>query len=342
MAARGGRVGGKQAFAAPRPSASRAANTASNCASVTASVVAAKTKSASTPCASSAAPRQPWRSCAAIQRGWARRPRTRRAMSSAACALSAPPDGWRRGCRGPGRGQAVGRRREAADGVAAASPSRMSRSATSLTCTKASASATRRRNDGSASSRAAGAEGVRGAREVGAAEIGARRPCRRRAPDRRRPRRRSRARRRRRGASGFAAPPRRGERVPCVVLVERRDGAGRLVEEGELVREGVAERAGDARPSRRCGDGRAAAAGAISKPVTRVEAWSQVGRTPISASAWAMSSPPERSVGEAQRSMTMRRGQSPSSCRWRRSTSARGPLAEPGGGAGRDGARDRG
>ncbi|GJE45130.1 hypothetical protein AEGHOMDF_4324 [Methylobacterium soli] len=57
------------------------------------------------------------------------------------------------------------------------------------------------------------------------------------------------------------------------------------------------------------------ASGSTSNPVTRVVAWSQVGRTPISARAWATSSPPVRSVGEAQRSMTMRAGYSPSSCR---------------------------
>ena len=82
--------------------------------------------------------------------------------------------------------------------------------------------------------------------------------------------------------------------------------------------------------------------GTISKPVTRVEAWSQVGRTPMSASAWAMSSPPERSVGEAQRSITIRRGQSPSSCRCRRTTSAAARQPSSRGGAGRDRARIEG
>ena len=88
--------------------------------------VAAKTKSASTACASSAAPRQPWRSCASIQRGWTRRPWTRRAMSSARRArLRGPPAGWCRGCRGPACAPSHARGgREAADRVRRPRPRR--------------------------------------------------------------------------------------------------------------------------------------------------------------------------------------------------------------------------
>ena len=53
------------------------------------------------------------------------------------------------------------------------------------------------------------------------------------------------------------------------------------------------------------------AGGTISKPVTREDALSQSGATPMSAKAWARSSPPVRMVALAQRSMTIRFGQSP-------------------------------
>ena len=49
----------------------------------------------------------------------------------------------------------------------------------------------------------------------------------------------------------------------------------------------------------------------ISKPVTRLEILSHEGCTPIRNIAWAISSPPFRSVAEPQRSMTMVFGQSP-------------------------------
>ncbi len=47
------------------------------------------------------------------------------------------------------------------------------------------------------------------------------------------------------------------------------------------------------------------------KPETRPEAASQVGRTPNSARAWAISSPPVRIDAEAQTSSTMDFGHSP-------------------------------
>ncbi len=61
-------------------------------------------------------------------------------------------------------------------------------------------------------------------------------------------------------------------------------------------------------------------AGTTSKPVTRRDAASQVGRTPISASAWAMSSPPVRMFDVPQAESAIARGQAP--CSWAcRSTS---------------------
>ena len=53
------------------------------------------------------------------------------------------------------------------------------------------------------------------------------------------------------------------------------------------------------------------ASGNTSKPLTRVDAASQVGRQPMSANACARSSPPVRMVAEPQRSRTMRFGHSP-------------------------------
>ena len=53
------------------------------------------------------------------------------------------------------------------------------------------------------------------------------------------------------------------------------------------------------------------ASGRISNPLTRVDAASQVGRQPMSAKAWARSSPPVRIVAEPHRSSTIRFGQSP-------------------------------
>ena len=52
-------------------------------------------------------------------------------------------------------------------------------------------------------------------------------------------------------------------------------------------------------------------AGRISKPVTRRDAVSQLGFTPMSASAWAMSSPPVRMLAVPQADSAMRRGQAP-------------------------------
>ena len=248
-----------------------------------------------------------------------------------------------RGCRGRAARRALARpRRTRRSRPPAASPSRRSRSATSVTCTKASA--------------------CRDPRGEGA---------RRRAVARRR-RRRARWRRDRRGRDrprSSQSPSRaRGRDAGAVA-------AGRGAEDpGQRPRRGGARRRARSsrRPRREPATARAAwsssaiwsgkvsrkapemrtvtsmrgrsrsGCGTISKPVTRVEAWSQVGRTPIRARAWAMSSPPERRVGEAQRSMTIRRGQSPSSWRWRRTTSAAARAPSVGGGAGRDGARIEG
>ena len=57
--------------------------------------------------------------------------------------------------------------------------------------------------------------------------------------------------------------------------------------------------------------------GITSVPVARPEAVSQVGRTPINASAWAMSSPPVRMLLVPQAVTAMARGQDPCSCMWR-------------------------
>ena len=74
------------------------------------------------------------------------------------------------------------------------------------------------------------------------------------------------------------------------------------------------------------------ALGTISKPVTREDAWSQMGLTPMSAKACARSSPPVRMVALAQRSMTIRFGHSPWSwtCRFRTSSAARWPISRSG------------
>ena len=100
-------------------SAIRAVKTRSKPADETASVVAAKAKSASTPCAISAAPRQPCRSWPSIQRGIGQASAHEAVdILSAACGLSAPADGWCRGCRGQGiDAERLRRGREAADGV---------------------------------------------------------------------------------------------------------------------------------------------------------------------------------------------------------------------------------
>ena len=52
----------------------------------------------------------------------------------------------------------------------------------------------------------------------------------------------------------------------------------------------------------------------ISKPVTRPEGPSQRGRAPMSASAWAMSSPPVRMLDVPQALSAIARGQSPWVC----------------------------
>ncbi len=56
--------------------------------------------------------------------------------------------------------------------------------------------------------------------------------------------------------------------------------------------------------------------------MTRRDAVSQVGRTPSSASAWAMSSPPVRMLLVPQAVSASVRGQAPCSCRWRSTSSA--------------------
>src|SRR5579883_3320167 len=59
------------------------------------------------------------------------------------------------------------------------------------------------------------------------------------------------------------------------------------------------------------------AAGRISNPVTRPLAASQTGRAPISARAWAISSPPVRMLAVPQAESTTRSGQEPYSWAWR-------------------------
>ena len=56
------------------------------------------------------------------------------------------------------------------------------------------------------------------------------------------------------------------------------------------------------------------AAGITSNPLTRREASSHTGRAPISASAWAMSSPPVRMFDVPQAEIAIARGQSPCVC----------------------------
>ena len=65
-----------------------------------------------------------------------------------------------------------------------------------------------------------------------------------------------------------------------------------------------------------------AAGGNTSMPVTRPLAGSQIGRQPISANPWAISSPPVRSVALPHRSITIARGASPCVCRCIRTTSS--------------------
>ena len=93
--------------------------------------------------------------------------------------------------------------------------------------------------------------------------------------------------------------------IVVFVLVERADGADGLVEEFDLRPERHRGRSRRCARSHRRAAGRAWPAGSISKPVTRQLAGSQSGLAPISARAWAMSSPPVRmlEVPQAERPM---------------------------------------
>jgi hypothetical protein len=107
----------------------------------------------------------------------------------------------------------------------------------------------------------------------------------------------------------FGACARRAD-WPVRRLVKRADGAHGAVEQVDLVRKGIAEEAGH--PQRDV-DTRTAEVESqrISNPVTRPEAWSQTGLAPISASAWAMSSPPVRILACPRQVSTIAFGHSP-------------------------------
>ena len=240
----------------------------------------------------------------------------------AACGLSEPADCWCRGCRGQGidpapeplpRSRRWRPRRNRRRGC------RARRRRSHARRLRPARRAVRKALIGMGL--AAGAESMGGAFEISAAEIAFRRPF---AIERLR--RHARAVGARRGAedarqrsrpAGARRRARSMRRPRSSAATARAAWSSSAIWSGNVSRKAPETRiVTSARGRSRSG------CGTISKPVTRVEAWSQVGRTPMSASAWAMSSPPERSVGEAQRSITIRRGQSPSSCRWRRTTSA--------------------
>ncbi len=129
---------------------------------------------------------------------------------------------------------------------------------------------------------------------------------------------------RRRGSS---PAPRRGRRARATAWPWRRKSCGKVSRKRPEMRSVTSTAGGRARPraGSRC-------------PRRARSPRPRPGATPMSASAMAKSSPAVRMVEEPQRSTTRLRGQSPSSCRWRRTQLLGEPDPLRIGAAGRDGA----